>query len=114
MSLKPVHIAQSPFLCAAGNTPAVCLTQSIPPEEDANLLLLDCGDIKNMLFTAYSGAGISEYRPSSRHLHYANQRTESPKLDFTCCDLEAEIIARNMLPLTLILDDVKSFNLQQL
>jgi hypothetical protein len=114
MSLKPVHIAQSPFLYAAGNTPAVCLTQSIPPEEDANLLLLGCGDIRNILYTAYNGTGISEYRPSPRHLHDANQRTDNRKLDFTCCDLEAEIIARNILALVLILDDVKSSNLQRL
>jgi hypothetical protein len=97
MSLKPVHIAQAPYFYAAGNTPAVCLTQSLPPETDANLLLLGCGDIRNILFTAYSGAGI-------------NNR----KLDFTCCDLEAEIIARNVLALTLILDDVKSSNVQRI
>lgn len=57
MSMKPVHIAQAPFFYAAGNTPAVCLTQSLPPEQDAALLLLGCGDIRNILFTVYSGPG---------------------------------------------------------
>ena len=36
-----------------GRTPAVCLTQGLPPEEKANILLLGCGDLRNILFTAY-------------------------------------------------------------
>jgi hypothetical protein len=114
LTLKPAHIAQSPFFYAAGNTPAVCLTQSLPPEKDANILLLGCGDIRNILFTAYGGAGISEHCHPRQHLHHANQRADDRKLDFTCCDIEAETIARNVLALTLILDDVKSSNVQRL
>ncbi|KAF1846230.1 uncharacterized protein K460DRAFT_386537 [Cucurbitaria berberidis CBS 394.84] len=90
MSLKPVHTTQPPFLYAAGNTPAVSLTQSLPPEQDAALLLLGCGDIRNILSSVYNGAG-----------------TNGRKLDFTCCDLETEIIARNVLALSTILDDAK-------
>ncbi|KAI4672937.1 uncharacterized protein J4E78_001440 [Alternaria triticimaculans] len=97
MSLKPVHITQGPFFYPVGNTPAVCLTQSLPREQDAALLLLGCGDIRNILFTAYSGAGADDR-----------------KLDFTCCDIEAEIIARNVLALTLILDDTKGTRVRQL
>ncbi|KAL1798263.1 hypothetical protein ACET3X_002300 [Alternaria dauci] len=89
MSLKPAHITQGPYFYPVGNTPAVCLTQALPPEQDAALLLLGCGDIRSILFTAYSGAG-----------------SDNRKLDFTCCDIEAEIIARNILALTLILDDI--------
>ncbi|KAL2195570.1 hypothetical protein P885DRAFT_70208 [Corynascus similis CBS 632.67] len=37
-----------------GNTPAVFLTQGLPPEKDANILLLGCGDIRNILFTVHS------------------------------------------------------------
>jgi hypothetical protein len=36
------------------------------------------------------------------------------KLDFTCCDLEAEILARNILALTLILDDTERARVRQL
>ncbi|KAI4908457.1 uncharacterized protein J4E92_010856 [Alternaria infectoria] len=97
MSLKPVHIAQGPFFYPVGNTPAVCLTQALPPEQNAALLLLGCGDIRNILFTTYSGAGADDR-----------------KLDFTCCDLEAEIIARNVLALTLILDDAEGALVRQL
>ncbi|KAF1944977.1 hypothetical protein EJ02DRAFT_509908 [Clathrospora elynae] len=96
-SLKPAHIVQSPFFYPAGNTPAVCLTQSLPPDQDAALLLLGCGDVRNILFTIYSGIS-----------------TDDRKLDFTCCDLLAEIIARNTLILTLVLDDATGARTQQL
>ncbi|KAL2138755.1 hypothetical protein VTI28DRAFT_6314 [Corynascus sepedonium] len=68
-----------------GNTPAVSLTQGLPPEKDANILLLGCGDIRNILFTVHSD----------------NPR----RMDVTCCDIEPAIIARNILQLTLIVDD---------
>ncbi|KAH9862746.1 hypothetical protein J1614_010839 [Plenodomus biglobosus] len=54
MSLKPVHIIKSPWFHPTGSTPPVCLTQNLPPEQDAALLLLGCGDIGSILFTAYS------------------------------------------------------------
>jgi hypothetical protein len=37
-----------------GNTPAVCLTQALPPEKKADILLLGCGDVRNILFTVHS------------------------------------------------------------
>lgn len=114
MSLKPVHIAQPPFFYAAGNTPAVCLTQNLPPEKDAALLLLGCGDIRNVLFTVYSGTGISEHGATWTHYSLLTSNKDSRKLDFTCCDLEAEIIARNVLALSLILDDTKGTRVLQL
>jgi hypothetical protein len=63
MSLKSSPIVQAPYLYPAGNTPAVCLSQSLPPEQDGTLLLLGCGDVRNILFTIYSGAGNSKYCP---------------------------------------------------
>jgi Domain of unknown function (DUF4470) len=42
------------FFYPLGNTPAVCLTQDLPPEEPASILLLGCGDVRNILFTTYS------------------------------------------------------------
>jgi hypothetical protein len=37
-----------------GNTPAICLTQGLPPESQATVLLLGCGDVRNALFTAHA------------------------------------------------------------
>lgn len=37
-----------------GNTPASSLTQDLPWEEDVKLLLLGCGDMRNVLYTVYS------------------------------------------------------------
>ncbi|AEO58629.1 hypothetical protein MYCTH_95272 [Thermothelomyces thermophilus ATCC 42464] len=69
-----------------GNTPAVFLTQGLPPEKDANILLLGCGDVRNIFFTVHSDG--------------------SRRMDITCCDIEPAIIAtRNVLLVTLILDD---------
>jgi len=48
------------FLYAIGNTSAVVLTDTLSPEEPANLLLLGCGDPRNILFTVYNQPDISE------------------------------------------------------
>lgn len=50
----PAFINIVSYFYPIGNTPAVCLTQDLPPEQDANLLLLGCGDLRNVLYTAYS------------------------------------------------------------
>ena len=42
----------APFY-AFGNTPAVDLTTHVPQGEDADILLLGCGDVRNILFTAF-------------------------------------------------------------
>jgi hypothetical protein len=44
MSLKPVEIMPGQSLRSVGNTPAICVTKSLSPEVDANLLLLGCID----------------------------------------------------------------------
>ncbi|KAH0843174.1 MYND finger family protein [Fonsecaea pedrosoi] len=72
-----------------GNTPPVDVLEAIPPGQDAAVLLLGCGDARNLLFSLYS-------RPSSDQSHF----------DITCCDVDAEIIARNILLYTLLIDDV--------
>lgn len=57
----PARIQRMSFFYAIGNTPAVCLTQSLPPDQDAALLLLGCGDVRNVLFTAYAGPGFGKH-----------------------------------------------------
>ncbi|KAJ5046777.1 uncharacterized protein L3040_004004 [Drepanopeziza brunnea f. sp. 'multigermtubi'] len=79
----PTVINVVSFFYPIGNTPAVCLTQDYPLEENADILLLGCGDVRNILFTTYADA--------------------SPNI--TCCDVESAIIARNILLFTLLIDD---------
>jgi hypothetical protein len=42
------------FFYPIGNTPPVCLTQGLPPEEDASVLLLGCGDPRSILYSLHS------------------------------------------------------------
>ncbi|GBE84710.1 hypothetical protein SCP_0606900 [Sparassis crispa] len=75
------------YLYAIGNTPAVCLTRDLASEEDADILLLGCGDPRNVLYTIFCEPQNSER-----------------KLDFTCCDFEPAILARNVILLTMLVD----------
>ncbi|VUC36301.1 unnamed protein product [Clonostachys rosea] len=69
-----------------GNTPAVSLTRGQPPGGDAktDILLLGCGDVRNILFTC---------------------NIDGRAMDITCCDREKAVLARNIILLTLLLDD---------
>lgn len=51
--LTPAIVNIVSFFYPVGNTPAVCLTQDLPGEEAADVLLLGCGDVRNILFTTY-------------------------------------------------------------
>ena len=46
------------FFYATGNTPAVNLTQDLPPGQNAEVMLLGCGDVRIILFTTYVEQGI--------------------------------------------------------
>ena len=51
------HYPSNPPLYPIGIASAVLLTETLAPEESANLLLLGCGDqIHNILFTIYNEA----------------------------------------------------------
>jgi len=52
--LTPTYADTAPYCYPVGNTPAVCLTQDLPPEEKARILLLGCGDARSVLFTSYA------------------------------------------------------------
>ncbi|KAI1493812.1 MYND finger [Biscogniauxia mediterranea] len=60
-----------------GNTPAVSLTRALPQGSDADILLLGCGDVRNILYTAYTERGFPLRR-----------------LDITCCDVEQSILGK--------------------
>ncbi|KAI6145463.1 hypothetical protein BKA82DRAFT_129435 [Pisolithus tinctorius] len=72
-----------------GNTSAICLTEELPPERQADVLFLGGGDPRNILYTVYADASLSN---------------EPRKLDITCCDCEAAVLARNTLLFTLLAD----------
>ena len=42
------------YFYPVGNTSAVCLTENLPPESKADLLLLACGDPRHILYTIYT------------------------------------------------------------
>ncbi|KAK0499491.1 hypothetical protein EDD18DRAFT_853911 [Armillaria luteobubalina] len=76
------------FFYPIGNTPPVCLTQDLPPNIPADVLLLGCGDPRSILYTCFADLG-------------APRR----KIDATCCDIEPAVLARNVLLLTMLADD---------
>ena len=55
---NPAWINIISFFYPLGNTLATCLTQNVPPEDDALILSLGCGDVRNILYTAYADHGI--------------------------------------------------------
>ena len=50
----PLYWPGKYFFYPIGNTSAVSLTRDLPPEERANILILGCGDPRNVLYTIYS------------------------------------------------------------
>lgn len=60
--LTPTTVNIVSFFYPIGNTPAVCLTQDLPQEELADVLLLGCGDVRNILFTTYADGTLSYYK----------------------------------------------------
>ncbi|KAH8799251.1 hypothetical protein DL96DRAFT_1687932 [Flagelloscypha sp. PMI_526] len=75
------------FYYPIGNTSAVSLVRDVNPDEDVALLLLGCGDPRNILFSIYSEAD-----------------NVSRKVDFTCVDWEPAVLARKVLLFTFLID----------
>ncbi|TFK74174.1 hypothetical protein BDN72DRAFT_813427 [Pluteus cervinus] len=86
----PLFWTRISFLYAIGNTTPVNLCQSLPPKLSSQVLLLGCGDPRNILYTL----SVSSKSPRSH--------------DFTCCDVEPAILARNVLIFSLIMDQCPS------
>ncbi|KAI1379949.1 hypothetical protein F4677DRAFT_408098 [Hypoxylon crocopeplum] len=83
--LTPAFCNITSFFYPIGNSPAVSLTQDIPPSVPADILLLGCGDVRHILLTSH---------------------VDARRMDITCCDSQRAVIARNILLLSLLLDDV--------
>ncbi|KAK1753113.1 MYND finger [Echria macrotheca] len=80
-----------------GNTPAVSLTATVPHGQDADVLLLGCCDVRHILYTCFTDRGLPPR-----------------KLDITTCNTDQNIIARNILVLTLILDGAEAASPEQI
>ncbi|CAE6468391.1 unnamed protein product [Rhizoctonia solani] len=84
----PLYWLDKQLFYPIGNTAAFSLTQDLSPEQSStNILLLGCGDPRSILFTAYSDLTVGQ-----------NERN----LDFTCCDREPAVLARNTLLFALL------------
>ena len=51
---QPLYWPFKHFFYPIGNTSATCLTQDLPVEQAADVLLLGCGDPRNILYTMYA------------------------------------------------------------
>ncbi|KAK6006795.1 hypothetical protein QM012_005803 [Aureobasidium pullulans] len=86
--LTPTYVNVKSFFSSIGNTPAVNLLRDYRPgEEPIEILAIGCGDVRNILFTLWS----------EQHTACA--------LNFTACDLDPAILARNIFLLTAITPD---------
>ncbi|KAJ1303001.1 hypothetical protein OPQ81_011203 [Rhizoctonia solani] len=87
MSHPPFWLVKQ-FFYPIGNTGAVSLTQDLSPEQSsADILLLGCGDPRNILFTLYSELTVGQ---------------GARQIDITCCDIEPAVLARNVLLFSLL------------
>ncbi|KAH6912449.1 hypothetical protein BKA70DRAFT_1530181 [Coprinopsis sp. MPI-PUGE-AT-0042] len=94
---QPVFWPTKTFFYPVGNTPATHLTANLPLEQRADVLLLGCGDVRNILFTVYMESEHSQ-----------------KELDFTCNDHEPAILTRNLLLYTLLIDSLETIDLNKL
>ncbi|RPD61734.1 hypothetical protein L226DRAFT_485113 [Lentinus tigrinus ALCF2SS1-7] len=83
----PVYWPTERYFDPIGNTSAVSLTRDLSPEVDADVLLLNCNDCRNVLFTVF-----------------CEQPNTERKLDFTCSDVDPAILARALILLTMAID----------
>ncbi|KAG6332351.1 hypothetical protein ID866_6742 [Astraeus odoratus] len=77
------------FFYPLGNTPAISLTENLPPERKADALLIECGDPRHILYTIYSETTSAT-------------ASCSPLLLLSFIDIIS--IARNTLLFTLLMD----------
>ncbi|KAG7043128.1 MYND finger family protein [Colletotrichum scovillei] len=84
----PTVANSTSYFYALGNTPAINLAKNLPNGVDASLLLLGCGDVRNIVYTAYNEIGLPG-------------RT----LDITVNDIDEAILARNIFLFSLLIDN---------
>ena len=68
--LTPTVTSKITQFYALGNTPAANIARCLPQGTDADVLLLGYGDLRNILYTAYSEKGLRKFsNPVSQHPH---------------------------------------------
>ena len=87
----PTWYSKYPFFYPIGNTPPVCLTQNLAPEMSADILLLGCGDPRNILETVHFDLGHGMCNVCTKTCR-TKREVGTRKLDFTCCDLETGVL----------------------
>ncbi|KAL7813173.1 hypothetical protein V8C44DRAFT_364004 [Trichoderma aethiopicum] len=95
--LTPTTLHRFRWFNAFGNAPAINLARSIPHGQDASVLSLGRGDLSSILYTSYVQRGLP-----------------GRMLDITCCNDDENIAARNLVLLTMILDEGEEISLQVL
>ncbi|KAJ1302999.1 hypothetical protein OPQ81_011201 [Rhizoctonia solani] len=81
------------FFYPIGITAAKSLTQDLSPEQSADILILGCGDPRDILFTLYSDLTVGN---------------AVRKMDITCSEIEPAILARNILLFSLLEDNIET------
>ncbi|EWC46657.1 hypothetical protein DRE_04144 [Drechslerella stenobrocha 248] len=94
--LHPSMLDAEGFFYPIGNTPAINLVSHLPPETDADVLLLGCGDVRHVLFTLFT-----ESAPNAP----TTGTNPARNYHFTACDIDGGVISRNILLLSLILTE---------
>ncbi|KAF9052402.1 hypothetical protein BDZ89DRAFT_1098464 [Hymenopellis radicata] len=85
----PLAFRDKYFYYPIGNTSAVSLTRDLATDGNVDVLILGCGDPRNVLYTLYC-------EPSAA----------TRRIDFTCCDFDPAVLARNVLLFSMINDGV--------
>jgi hypothetical protein len=75
----PVYLDILTFFYPIGNTPATCLTRNLAREDRGDILLLGCGDVRNILFTLYSEQNNRTY---ILRQNFAKLTNHSSRLEF--------------------------------
>lgn len=80
-----------------GNHSAQDLTRDLSPDQDANILLLPCGDPRNVSYTVFTETPFSTSHiilidPAFSDFHLLLRVSVPRKVDFTCCDYDAGIL----------------------
>lgn len=50
---SPIYWSSKPHFNPLSTSAPTCLTEYLPPEQDAHVLMLGCGDARSVLYTVY-------------------------------------------------------------
>ncbi|KAF2793232.1 hypothetical protein K505DRAFT_417911 [Melanomma pulvis-pyrius CBS 109.77] len=100
----PVIVDIVTYFYPVGNTSAVHLTRNLPRAQTAQILLLGCGDIRNIVFTVYMDQDSGKQIPPAV-FDFLSDTAQQVSFDPQVAWFVLTLSARNILLLTLALDD---------